>query len=283
MRRRGSDAARSRRRPSSRAVAGSSPVRPSRPQRRARRPGAHGAAAGVRRAAQGRHRQSRQLRLRRRGRRPRARSAARRAAQAVPALMEAAAEHADGYVRFRALVLLSGFNDPRARDVMSAALDEPERSPAHGRLRLLRAQPRSGDVAARCSRRSTRRSGEFVRPALTRALAAYGAEPRRCSARCSALLEVVTRPGSLPQRRDRGARRLPGARTRSRAHRGREARRPAPGRCGAGAGQDRRQARARDAGGAAADRARARSRRSPRRSVCSASTASRTRSISSTR
>ena len=28
--------------------------------------------------------------------------------------------HADGYVRFRALVLLSGFNDPRARDVMRA-------------------------------------------------------------------------------------------------------------------------------------------------------------------
>ena len=38
-----------------------------------------------------------------------------------------------------------------------------------------------------------------------------------------------------------------------RAHRHREARRPAAGRRGAGAGQDRRQARARDAGGAAAD------------------------------
>jgi HEAT repeat protein len=46
-------------------------------------------------------------------------------AQAVPALMEAAAGHADGYVRFRALVLLSGFNDPRARESMSTALDDP--------------------------------------------------------------------------------------------------------------------------------------------------------------
>ena len=46
-------------------------------------------------------------------------------AQAVPALMEAAAGHSDGYVRFRALVLLSGFNDPRARDVMRSALDDP--------------------------------------------------------------------------------------------------------------------------------------------------------------
>ena len=32
---------------------------------------------------------------------------------AVPALLEAVSDHADGYVRFRALVLLSGFNDPR--------------------------------------------------------------------------------------------------------------------------------------------------------------------------
>jgi len=47
------------------------------------------------------------------------------AAQAVPALMAAASGHADGYVRFRALVLLAGFNDPRAREVMLSALDDP--------------------------------------------------------------------------------------------------------------------------------------------------------------
>ena len=40
------------------------------------------------------------------------------AALAVPALLEAVEAHTDGYVRFRALVLLSGFNDPRTRDVM---------------------------------------------------------------------------------------------------------------------------------------------------------------------
>ena len=44
---------------------------------------------------------------------------------AVPALLQAVAEHADGYVRFRALVLLSGFNDPRTRDVMLPILLYP--------------------------------------------------------------------------------------------------------------------------------------------------------------
>src|SRR5262245_48811711 len=40
------------------------------------------------------------------------------AAQAVPALMQAVSDHADGYVRYRALVLLTGFNDPRSKDSM---------------------------------------------------------------------------------------------------------------------------------------------------------------------
>ena len=38
--------------------------------------------------------------------------------QAVPMLLQAVAEHADGYVRYRSLVLLTGFNDPRTRDAM---------------------------------------------------------------------------------------------------------------------------------------------------------------------
>ena len=46
-------------------------------------------------------------------------------AQAVPALMAAATSHADGYVRFRALVLLAGFGDPRTRDVMIRLIDDP--------------------------------------------------------------------------------------------------------------------------------------------------------------
>src|SRR5436190_12240134 len=47
------------------------------------------------------------------------------AAQAVPALLQAVAEHSDGYVRYRALVLLTGFNDPRAKDSMREVLASP--------------------------------------------------------------------------------------------------------------------------------------------------------------
>ena len=99
------------------------------------------------------------------------------AAQAVPALMEAAAGHADGYVRFRALVLLSGFNDPRARDAMSAALDDP-----NDRLRAVayayfERNPEPG-MAARLLKALDKEESEFVRPALTRALAAYGGDAK---------------------------------------------------------------------------------------------------------
>ena len=43
---------------------------------------------------------------------------------AVPALVEAVATHKDSYVRFKALVVLSGFNDPRIGDTMVKVLDD---------------------------------------------------------------------------------------------------------------------------------------------------------------
>jgi HEAT repeat protein len=98
------------------------------------------------------------------------------AAAAVPALMDAAAVHADGYVRFRALVLLSGFNDPRAREIMSTALDDP-----NDRLRTVAyayfEHNAERGISARLLKALDKEDGEFVRPALTRALAAYGDEP----------------------------------------------------------------------------------------------------------
>lgn len=97
------------------------------------------------------------------------------AAQALPALMEAASGHADGYVRFRALVLLSGFNDSRARELMSTAMDDP-----NDRLRTVayayfEHNPERG-ISTRLLQKLADEDGEFVRPALTRALAAYGDE-----------------------------------------------------------------------------------------------------------
>jgi HEAT repeat protein len=97
-------------------------------------------------------------------------------ARAVPALIEAASGHTDGYVRFKALVLLSGFNDPRAREVMNTALDEP-----NDRLRTVAyayfEHNKERGMSARLLKKLEAEDGEFVRPALTRALAAYGDEP----------------------------------------------------------------------------------------------------------
>ena len=98
-------------------------------------------------------------------------------AVAVPALLEAVATHADAYVRFKALVLLSGFNDPRISEVMLKSLDDRNdraRAAAYGWFEHhqdLRVVPRL--LAA-----LEREEAEFVRPALTRTLAAYGADPK---------------------------------------------------------------------------------------------------------
>jgi HEAT repeat protein len=96
------------------------------------------------------------------------------ASQAVPALLQAVGEHTDGYVRYRALVLLTGFNDPRAKDAMRESLSSPndrlravaysffERHPDRTMVPLL--------LAA-----LDKEQADFVRPALVRALAAAAA------------------------------------------------------------------------------------------------------------
>jgi HEAT repeat protein len=109
-------------------------------------------------------------------------------AVAVPILIETIANQSvDGYVRFRALVLLSGFNDPRTNDMMMKALADK-----NDRLRALAynwferhpdpsVQPR---LVAALDREDT----EFVRPALTRALIAYAADVKAAPK----MREVVT-------------------------------------------------------------------------------------------
>jgi HEAT repeat protein len=97
--------------------------------------------------------------------------------QAVPALLRAVAEHRDGYVRYRALVLLTGFNDPRTRDAIRESLKSP-----NDRLRTVAFSflERNPDRTATPDllRAVDTELAEFVRPALIRALAAIGDDPR---------------------------------------------------------------------------------------------------------
>jgi HEAT repeat protein len=92
-------------------------------------------------------------------------------AQAVPALLQAASEQADGYVRYRALVLLTGFNDPRTKDAMRESLASP-----NDRLRTVAYSffEHNPDRALipQFVTALEKEQAEFVRPALVRALAA---------------------------------------------------------------------------------------------------------------
>jgi HEAT repeat protein len=95
------------------------------------------------------------------------------AAQVVPALIDAAAAHADGYVRYRALVLLTGFNDSRTTASMQAAMTSPNdrlRAVAYSFFEDHPARPLGPRLLAALDEEP----GEFVRPSLVRALAALG-------------------------------------------------------------------------------------------------------------
>jgi HEAT repeat protein len=101
-------------------------------------------------------------------------------AQAVPALLRAVSEHTDGYVRYRALVLLTGFNDPRTKDAMRESLTSP-----NDRLRAVaysyfEHNPDRTVVRTMLSAFDTE-VAEFVRPSLLRAMAsaasAFAADP----------------------------------------------------------------------------------------------------------
>jgi HEAT repeat protein len=99
------------------------------------------------------------------------------AAQAVPALLQAAQEHQDSYVRYKSLVLLTGFDDPRTIDQMIEVLASPNdrlREVAYGYFE----RSPNASVTSRLLAALQKETGEFVRPALVRALAAAGDDPR---------------------------------------------------------------------------------------------------------
>jgi HEAT repeat protein len=99
------------------------------------------------------------------------------ATTAIPALVDAARGNADGYVRYQALVLLSGFGLDAANQTMRQVLTDK-----NDRLRAVayawfehHPQP---DVTPTLVAALTTEESEFVRPALTRAIAATRDEAR---------------------------------------------------------------------------------------------------------
>jgi HEAT repeat protein len=99
------------------------------------------------------------------------------ASQAVAALTQAVGEHADGYVRYRALVLLIGFNDPRTKDSMRESMASPNdrlRTVAYSYFEHYPDRSYVPQLLAKLDKEQA----EFVRPALTRALAAVGDDVR---------------------------------------------------------------------------------------------------------
>jgi len=96
---------------------------------------------------------------------------------AVPALLQATGEHADGYVRYRALVLLSTYADPRVPDEMERLSSDP-----NDRLRAVayayfERHPNPA-IVPQLLEAFDKELAEFVRPALARALAAHGTDPK---------------------------------------------------------------------------------------------------------
>ena len=96
---------------------------------------------------------------------------------AVPPSLGRGRAHADGYVRFRALVLLSGFNDPRTHEVMVPASTIRTTACATVAYAYFEHNPDAAILPAPARRPSQEEDREFVRPALTRALAAYADDP----------------------------------------------------------------------------------------------------------
>jgi HEAT repeat protein len=95
----------------------------------------------------------------------------------VPALIKAVQGHENQYVRFRALVLLTAFNDPRTPQLVREIMANPNDRVRAVAYMYYEHHP-SAQVLPTLLQALAREDGEFVRPALVRALAAQGTDPR---------------------------------------------------------------------------------------------------------
>jgi hypothetical protein len=99
------------------------------------------------------------------------------APQAVPALIEAARGHADQFVRYRTLVLLTAFNDRGTPDLMRALLADRNDRVREVAYRWFAAHPEPALAPTLLGALQTEQA-EFVRPAMIAALAAMGSDPQ---------------------------------------------------------------------------------------------------------
>jgi hypothetical protein len=99
------------------------------------------------------------------------------AAEVVPLLEAAARSHDDEYVRYRALVLLSGIDTGAMTRVAADLLSDPNDRVRTVVYQWFERQPRP-EMTPRLIQALAREASEFVRPALLRALAAAGDSPQ---------------------------------------------------------------------------------------------------------
>jgi HEAT repeat protein len=99
------------------------------------------------------------------------------AVAAVAALSEAARSHSDQYVRYRALVLLSGFGDRGTAELMRSLLADRNDRVREVAYRWFERHPEPGLTDVLLAALNTEQA-EFVRPALIRALAALPSHER---------------------------------------------------------------------------------------------------------
>jgi hypothetical protein len=99
------------------------------------------------------------------------------AAVAVAALREAVAKHTDEFVRYRAFVLLSSFNDRQTGDVVRSVLRDRNDRLRESAYKWLEIHPDPAMTATLLAALQTEQA-EFVRPALVGAIAAVGDNPQ---------------------------------------------------------------------------------------------------------
>lgn len=95
----------------------------------------------------------------------------------VPALIQAIDSHKDQFVRFRALVLLTAFNDGRTAGIARQLVTNPNDRLRTVAYMFFEHRP-AADMIPALLQALEREESEFVRPALVRALAAQGGDPR---------------------------------------------------------------------------------------------------------